>query len=109
MAERSKTKRRSEHRWPAATALLIALAMYATSPAVFLPWLHIAVVAIGLVLLVPLLIVNPVRFEREWRWSRRAALTQALILFAANQVAIVVLVTILVNLYILVAFRNWEW
>ena len=97
MAKRTSSERPSEHRWPAATALLIALAMYATSPAVFLPWLHIAVVVIGLVLLVPLLIVNPVRFEREWRWSRRAALTQALILFVANQIAIVVLVTILVD------------
>ena len=97
MSEPADVKRPSEHRWPAATALLIALAMYATSPAIFVPWFHIAVVGIGLLLLVPLLIVNPVRFTRESRWSRPAALTQAIILFGANQIAIVVLITILLN------------
>jgi len=90
-------ERTSEHRWPAATALLVALALYATVPTVFSPWLQGAVVVVGLLLLVPLLITNPVRFERQTPLTRAIALTQALLLLLANQAAIVALVVTLVD------------
>lgn len=86
-----------EHRWPAATALLVALAMYATLPSAFLPQIRVGVVVLGLILLVPVLITNPVRFSRQTRWSRLASVIQATVLFTVNQVAIVVLVTMLVD------------
>ena len=86
-----------EHRWPAATALLVALGMYATLPSAFIPALRLGVVVMGVILLIPVLIANPVRFSRQTRWSRLISLVQATVLFAVNQVAIVVLVTMLVD------------
>jgi len=75
----------------------VALALYATLPSAFLPALRYSVVALGIVLLVPLLAVNPVRFTRETRWSRRLSITQALVLALANQVALVQLIWSLVH------------
>lgn len=92
MASGSAADRISEHRWPAATALLIALALYASLPSVFPVALRATVLVIGIGLLVPLLIANPVRFERETRLTRTASVAQSLILLAANQVAIVLLI-----------------
>jgi hypothetical protein len=86
-----------EHRWPAASALLIALAFYATLPSAFIPQIRVTVVVLGVILLVPVLIANPVRFSRQTTWSRLASVVQATALFAANQVAIVVLVILLID------------
>jgi uncharacterized membrane protein len=97
MATGKATDRIREHRWPAATALLVALALYATLPSVFPAPLRVAVVVIGLGLLIPLLIANPVRFERQTRLTRAASVTQSLVLLVANQVAIVVLIVSLVT------------
>jgi hypothetical protein len=92
MPNGSATDRISEHRWPAATALLVALALYATLPSVFPTVLKAAVLVIGIGLLIPLLITNPVRFERQTRFSRYASVTQSMMLLIANQVAIAVLI-----------------
>ena len=97
MASGSATDRISEHRWPAATALLVALALYATLPSVFPVALRVAVLVIGIGLLIPLLIANPVRFERQTRLTRIASVSQSLVLLVANQVAIVVLIMTLVT------------
>jgi uncharacterized membrane protein len=86
---------RSEHRLPAVLALLVALGLYATLPSTFLPGLRYAVVGIGLVMLIPLLILNPRRLHRETRWSKYLATGQALLLVAANEVALVQLVVLL--------------
>jgi hypothetical protein len=59
--------------------------------------LRYVVVAIGLVLLVVLLAVNPVRLQRQTRWSRRLSVGQTLLLLLANQVALVQLVYQLVE------------
>jgi uncharacterized membrane protein len=88
---------RAEHRWPAAIALIVALTLYATLPSTFFPMLRFVVVAIGLVLLVPLLAVNPVRLHKETRWSRWLSVGQTLLLLVANQVALVQLVIELVG------------
>jgi hypothetical protein len=97
MASGSATDRISEHRWPAAAALLVALGLYATLPSVFPVALKATVLVIGLALLVPLLITNPVRFERQTAFSRSASVAQSVILLVANQVAIVVLIVSLVT------------
>lgn len=86
-----------EHRWPAATALIVALSLYASLPSVFPTALKATVVALGVALLIPLLITNPVRFRRETSFTRYASVAQALILLAANQVAIVLLIIALVS------------
>ncbi|WP_062463218.1 hypothetical protein [Demequina soli] len=83
---------RGEHRWPAVAALLVALAMYLALPSTFLPALRYTVVGIGLVLLIPLLVVNPVRLHRQTPWTRGLSVAQALLLAGANQVMLVELI-----------------
>jgi uncharacterized membrane protein len=86
---------RAEPRWPAVLALLIALGLYATLPSAFLPGLRYTVVAVGLAMLIPLLILNPRRLHRETRWSKNLATGQALLLVAANGFALVQLIILL--------------
>jgi uncharacterized membrane protein len=86
---------RAEHRWPAVVGLLVALALYATLPGAFLPLLRYSVIAMGLVLLIPLLVLNPRQMHHETRWSRSLSTAQALLLVAANEVALVQLVMLL--------------
>ena len=86
-----------EHRWPAVVALLIALGLYLALPSTFLPGMRYGVAAVGLVLLVPLIAVNPVRMRRQTTWTRRLSVSQALLLAAANQVALVTLLATLVD------------
>jgi uncharacterized membrane protein len=95
MSETANAKDRSEHRWPAVVGLLIALGLYAALPSAFLPAVRYTVVAIGLLMLIPLLILNPRRLRKETRWSRRLATGQALLLVAANALALVQLIILL--------------
>jgi len=97
MSESDAPAARAEHRWPAALALIFALLLYALLPSSFFPPLRYAVVVIGIVLLIPVIAVNPVRLHRETRWSRRLSVTQTLILLVANQVTLVQLVFQLVG------------
>jgi len=85
----------AEHRWPAVIGLLIALGLYAALPSAFLPGLRYTVVAIGLVMLIPLLVLNPRRLRKETRWSKKLAVAQALLLAVANTVALVQLIILL--------------
>jgi uncharacterized membrane protein len=87
----------AEGRWPAAIAVLVALALYTTLPGAFFPLLRYVVLAIGLVLLIPLIVLNPRRFNREARWSRWLSIGQALLLLVANQFALVQLVIELIT------------
>lgn len=88
---------RAEHRWPAVIALLLALGLYATLPSTFLPPLRYTVVAIGLLMLIPLIGLNPARLRRQTRWSKYLATGQALLLVAANEVALVQLIILLTS------------
>ncbi|TBN56888.1 DUF1345 domain-containing protein [Glaciihabitans arcticus] len=90
-------KARAEHRWPAVAALVVALTLYATLPSSFFPPLRYAVVAIGVLLLIPLIATNPMRFNKETKLSRILSLGQALLLLLANQVALVQLVILLIH------------
>jgi hypothetical protein len=78
-------------------AVLTASALYAAGPEVLHPAFHwgVAIVCIGL--LVPLIAINPVRFVNETALARGLSLTQALLLFAANQVSVIFLVITLVQ------------
>ncbi len=97
MAARIDREVLEEHRWPAVVALFAALTLYALLPSSFFPGLRYAVIATGLVALVPLIVVNPVRFQRQTPWSRRLSLGQTLLLLVANQVALVQLIDQLIN------------
>jgi hypothetical protein len=61
---------RSEHRWPAAAAVLVAMVLYATLPSSFTPALRYVVVGLCLAMIVPLLILNPHHLRRETPWSK---------------------------------------
>ncbi|MGV8884975.1 MAG: hypothetical protein ACOH1T_05225 [Microbacteriaceae bacterium] len=97
MATESKRAGRAEHRWPAVAALLVALTLYATLPSSFFPPARYAVVAIGVVLLIPLIVANPTHFTKQTKLTRILSLAQALLLLAANQVALIQLIIELVH------------
>lgn len=73
-------------------AVLAATALYAGLPNLLHPALHWGIVAVTIALLIPLIVLNPVRFKRESGPARGLSIAQALILFIANQVAVVTLV-----------------
>jgi Ca2+/H+ antiporter len=88
---------RAEHRWPAAGAVVVALTLYALLPSSFLPPLRIAVIVTCLLLLIPVIALNPVRFNRQTAWSRRASIAGTVVLAIANHVALGQLVVQLVQ------------
>ncbi|MDQ0118417.1 hypothetical protein AB0280_00770 [Pseudarthrobacter sp902506025] len=95
MTPDNKTQDAAEHRWPAVIGLLTALGLYGTLPTTFLPGVRYAVVVVGLGLLIPLVALNPRRLTRQTRWSRILSVGQALLLVAANEVALIQLVVAL--------------
>jgi uncharacterized membrane protein len=50
--------------------------------------LRTVVVVVGVLLVVPVVALNPRRLDRETRWSRRVSIAQVLLLLVANQVAL---------------------
>lgn len=88
---------RSEHRWPAVIAVVVALVLYALLPSDFTPWLRYSVVALCALLLIPLVLLNPLRMRRQTRWSRLVSTALAVILLAANLVAFVELIILLLG------------
>lgn len=78
----------AEHRWPVFVAIGIGVALYALLPSTFLPIVRWMVVGFSILTIVPLLILNPVRFNRETRWSRGFSIAQSIVLIAANLLAL---------------------
>jgi uncharacterized membrane protein len=97
MAKLKEEQRRGEHRWPALVAIIVALVLYGLLPSTFLPELRYTVVAIGLVLLVPVFVLNPLRLSKQTRWSRILSIAIAGLLATANAVALVQLLAQLVT------------
>jgi uncharacterized membrane protein len=88
---------RAEHRWPAVASVIVALVLYALLPSSFLPGLRYAVVGVCVVLLVPMVIINPVRMKTETTFSRWLSIGLTVLLVAANTVALVQLIVQLVQ------------
>ncbi|WP_100344372.1 hypothetical protein [Compostimonas suwonensis] len=88
---------RPEHRVPALIAVVAALLLYSFLPFDLLSVQRYVVVVTCALLLVPLIVVNPRRFNRESRWSRRASLGLTFLLLAANQLTLVQLIVLLVS------------
>lgn len=78
-----------EHRWPPIVAVTGAVLLYAFLPNTFSVIPTWVLPTLALLLLVPLIALNPRRLTRETWWSRGAGIAQSLLLFGANQVAMV--------------------
>jgi uncharacterized membrane protein len=76
---------------------VVALGLYALLPSSFFPPLRYGVVALGVLLLIPVLAVNPLRMHRQTRWSRTLSVGQTLLLLVANQIALIQLIVQLVS------------
>lgn len=82
----------TEWRWPPVLAISVALALYAMLPSDVPVVLRGVVVAAGLALMVPVVVVNPRRLTRQTRLSRVLSIMQVLLLLVANQVALGIVV-----------------
>jgi hypothetical protein len=80
--------RHGEVRWPASIAIVLAAASHAVLPTSLLLLPRWLIPAIELVLLAPLILVNPRRLTRETRLSRMASLALATVIIVANTVAL---------------------
>lgn len=90
-------KGRPEHRWPAVASIVVALGLYALLPSDFLPALRITVVGVCAALLIPLVVINPVRMTTQNALSRTLSIGLTALLAVANAVALVQLVIMLVR------------
>lgn len=88
---------RPEHRWPAVASILVALTLYVLLPSDFLPWVRYPVAGVCLLLLVPTVIINPMRMRTQTRVSRVLSLGLAVLLAVANTLALGQLVILLVT------------
>lgn len=78
------TPRRGESRLPAILAIAVAVGLYALLPPSLVPWPRLLVPALELVLLLPLIAINPKRFTRETRISRAMSLALVGVIAAGN-------------------------
>lgn len=98
VAEEARGRRpETEWRWPPVLAIAVALALYALLPSAVPEWLRFSVVALGVLLEVPVVLLNPRRVDRETRWSRLLSVGEVLLLLLANQVALVLVLRTLVT------------
>jgi hypothetical protein len=91
-AERRTAARHGEVRWPAALAVVAAVAMHTTLPSGLLVQPRWLLPSIELALLVSLIALNPTRLTTETRWSRIASLVLVAIIIVANTLALVLLI-----------------
>jgi hypothetical protein len=88
---------RAEHRWPAVASVIVALVLYVLLPSSFLPLVRYSVAAVCVALLVPMIIINPVRMKTQNPVSRWLSLGLTALLAVANTVALVQLIVQLVR------------
>ena len=92
-------ERRGEVRLPAAAAVIAAIALAAVLPKSVLFGPRFVIPAIEVVLLIPLIAINPRRLTRETSWSRRVSLTLTLVIIGANTGSLVLLLRVLTSLH----------
>ena len=97
ITQHSTRTARIEHRWPAVFALVVALALYGALPNDLITVQRYVTVAIGILLLIPLIAINPHHLSRQTRWSRTLSLALAIVVVLSNQITIVSLVLLLVG------------
>lgn len=113
MATVSQPAKHYEHKFPVLFTLLAAFALHLLLPdsiTLFPSWV---VPAVGVVVLTPLVLINPRRIDRETRWSRIIAILFAFSLVGVNQVYVIEIVIELINgdvdgpIVLLTAFAVW--
>jgi len=87
-AKKPQQRAAAERRWPAAIAIMVALALYVLLPSTFTPWLRYTAAAIAVGMLVPLIFLNPAQLMRQTRWSRVLSVGLGILLVVANQIAL---------------------
>jgi uncharacterized membrane protein len=97
MAERAKATRPPEHRWAAGVGVIAILVLYAFLPSSLLGNIRYIVIGVVVVLIVPVVILNPIWLVKETRWSRGATVAIAVIIVATNQVLLILLVKLLLD------------
>jgi uncharacterized membrane protein len=88
-AAKPSKKPQPEHRWAVGISIVIALALYFFIPQRDQPLPFWLVPSVGVLLLIPLVILNPRRLVKERRWSRWISIALAIILVVVNQITIV--------------------
>lgn len=89
---------RGEHRLPAVAAALVALLLYGFLPSDVQPlWLRLVIVGTAAVLLASMSLIDPKRSTRHTQVFRFASLTFATLLVAANMIALVHTVMLLIT------------
>jgi uncharacterized membrane protein len=96
-AAKSPTKPQPEHRWAVGISIVIALALYVFIPQRVQPLPYWLVPSVGVLLLIPLVILNPRRLVKERPWSRWLSISLAIILVGVNQITIVLTIRDLVS------------
>ena len=86
---KSSASRQPEHRWAVAVSVLFALALYFFIPQRVQPLPFWLVPSVGVLLLIPLVILNPQRLVKERVWSRWVSIALGLLLVVVNQITIV--------------------
>jgi len=113
MADPKRPTVHYEHKLPVTITILAAFALYLLLPeeiSLFPRWV---VPAVGALVLLPLLIMNPRRVTRETTWSRWVGIGFALALALVNQAYVIIIVMQLVNgqvdgpSILLTAFAVW--
>jgi uncharacterized membrane protein len=82
-------KLQPEHRWAVAVSIAIALTLYFFIPQKFQPIPQWIVPTIGALMLIPQVILNPMRLAKERPWSRWISIVLSIIMLLVNQVTIV--------------------
>lgn len=83
--------RRGEPRLPAFVVTLMAIALYALLPQELLVGPRLLIPVLEVLLLIPIVAINPRRLDRETRWSRQIGLALVLVIAVTNMVALVLL------------------
>jgi uncharacterized membrane protein len=113
MAARHPVPTHAEHRWPALVFSLGVLALHLLLPPSITIVPSWVVPLVGVVVLVPLVLLNPMRITTETRWSRWIGIGFALALAGLNQIYVVIVVVRLVDgavdgpSILLIAFAIW--
>ncbi|MCX4783473.1 hypothetical protein [Streptomyces sp. NBC_01264] len=90
-------ERRGEARLPAVIATVVAIGLYQVLPQQLLLGPRYVLLALELLLLVPLIAINPRRLTRQTRLSRALSLTLVLVIAASNLVSLGILIHALVS------------
>jgi uncharacterized membrane protein len=91
MARRTLTQapEQPEHRWPVFVAVAIAIVFYTLLPPSFIPVPRYLLPIIAILLIVPLVLLNPHHFTRQTAWSRWLSIAVGAVLLTANQFEVV--------------------